>query len=330
MSISIFATTILNRPVFVSILAMTLAACSTKPVDSRNSSAGFSAENNQAKAGENEKVSQSETKIKSDTSFLALTLPDSMPAEVTTVQVTLAKVEEPGAMTASTRDARALMLTGRGAAKAGKTRKKCGTLVETQRPKEPTPSSTPDVVVDPKPTQPQPIAIPSLRPLPTLGDVRPAASSPAIDAIFIIKCEPGSPMTICGGGSSHLGRPEVMPSHHGSGVRPQDLYYGSSGGWDTPLASTDIWGSTSSSTNYSFPASDKEIMIESLDVGTYQITIDLTDSETGKVVEHGEGIVIVEAGKQAVAHIQMSPVPETTGSLLIILDRAPVAVATAK
>jgi hypothetical protein len=330
MSNSIFAMTILNRPVFVSILALTLAACSTKQVDSRNSGAGFAAENNQAKAGENEKVSQSETKIKSQTSFLALTLPDSMPAEVTTVQITLAKVEEPGAMTASNMDARALMLTGRGAAKAGKARKKCGTLVETQRPKEPTPSSTPNVVVDPKPTQPLPIAIPSSRPVPTLGDVRPAAPSPVIDAIFILKCEPGSPMTICGGGSSHLGRPEVMPGHHGGGVSSLDNYYGSSGGWDSPLATTDIWGSTSSSTTYSFPVTDKEIKIDDLDVGTYQIMIDLTDSDTGKVVEHGEGIVIVEAGKQAVAHIKMSPVPETTGSLLIILDRDPVAVATAK
>ena len=82
--------------------------------------------------------------------------------------------------------------------------------------------------------------------------------------------------------------------------------------------------------SYSFPATDNEIKIDDLEVGTYQITIDLTDSDTGKVVEHGEGIVIVEAGKQAVAHIKMSPVPETTGSLLIILDRAPVAVATAK
>jgi hypothetical protein len=329
MSNSIFATTILNRPVFVSILALTLAACSTKQVDSRNSGAGFSTENNQAKADENKKSSESETRIKSEKSFLALTLPDSMSAEVTTVQVTLAKVEEPGMMTASSKDARALMITRHDAAKAGQTRKKCGTLVETQRPKEPIPS-TPSVVVDPKPTQPQPIAIPSSRPVPTLGDVRPAALSPAIGAIFVIKCEPGSPMMICGGGSPHLGRPELMPSHHSDSVSPLDGYYSSSNSGDSSLTTTDVWGTTSSSLNYSFPVTDKEIKIDNLDVGTYQITIDLTDSDTGRVVEHGEGIVIVEAGKQAVAHIKMSPVPETTGSLLIILDRDPVAVATAK
>ena len=333
MLISIFATPILSRLVFVSILALTLAACSTREVDSRNRGAG-SADSKTADSGENQKLSQTDAKKKSEKSFLALTLPDSMPLAVTTVQVTLAKIEQPTPMAASTKTGSALTLTSQDGVKSGQTSKKCGTLVETKRGKDPsapaTPNSPKGLENPPVPKQPEApvsLATPPARPLPALGEVNAVAPRPIIVPIFIVKCEPGSQMEICGGGSPHMGRPDVMPSPHGM---PMDDYYASSGGWTSPLDTTDIWGTTSNSMNYSFPATNKEIKIDDLEVGTYQITIDLTDSKSGKVLEHGEGVVIIEAGKQAVAHIKMNPVPETTGSLLIVLDRSPVAVATTK
>jgi len=66
-------------------------------------------------------------------------------------------------------------------------------------------------------------------------------------------------------------------------------------------------------------AKDGSIALNDLDPGNYRIAIDLINSETGKVYQHGEGKVVIQTGKTAKAEISMSPVADKTGNLKIVL-----------
>ena len=72
---------------------------------------------------------------------------------------------------------------------------------------------------------------------------------------------------------------------------------------------------------YKFTTKDKAIAITDLVPTDYNITVDLLDSVTNKVYEHGEGLVTIEAAKTANANISLANVSANTGELVITLDQ---------
>lgn len=74
---------------------------------------------------------------------------------------------------------------------------------------------------------------------------------------------------------------------------------------------------------YTFSTKDKALAINDLAPKGYAISVDLLDSKTGKVYEHGEGFVTIQSDRTAQAHVSLTNVSGDNGNLVITLGDKP-------